>query len=462
MILTETISDEQETASIPVESPPTYLNNTYEITSKVGFLIGVNKSIFESETSTLEYNWFQLMIQDPAARIIRNLCALRTQLFRQYKKINNEIFFNMRNLNTLPEYVSPELLKDLEADGIEVIHANWQLNQYIIYFSLEIKKRIADCRNWFPLWINWDYIRELFIIPKISEGKQLKTVWGYYTNHLDRYPYQMFIQWKAQDDGNILLNDEKFVKILYGIHGKIFYDKNKLKDASDYTKANIFSFIEHSENIAIVVDCENADLFKLYSMLSNMEASLIGKVKKIILYDDIHTSTGWKLLNKFVNISVEHKIVTRVKDDKSLVDMKLAVGTCREYYQNHIDSFILVSSDSDYWGLITEMPECRFMVMVEYEKSSSAIINAMKEKDISYCYIDDFCSSNLEAIQVEALLMEMRSYFKEHGISIKELLQRAVSNTRVDMSKQELAQFKKRYLSKIKISINEDIIQIDI
>ena len=458
--MTQTTIQEQQTVSS--ERPPTYLNNTYEIISKVGFLIGVNKGIFENENSTLDYNWFLLMEKEKSARIIRNLCALRTQLFRQYKKINPQIFYNMKNLDTLPEYISPELLQELEEDGIEVIHANWQLNQYIVFFSSEIKNRISECRHWFPIWINWDYIRELFIIPKISDNKQLKTIWGYYTNHLDRYPYQMFIQWKAQADGNILLNDEKFVNILYGIHGKIFYDKNKLKDASDYTKANIFSFIEHGENVAIVVDCENADLFKLYSMLSNLEASFIGKVKKIILYDDIHTSSGWKLLNRFVDISVEHKIVARVKDDKSLVDMKLAVGTCREYYQNHIDSFILVSSDSDYWGLITEMPECRFMVMVEYEKSSAAIINAMKEKDISYCYIDDFCSSNLEAIQSEALLMEMRSYFKEHSFSIQEILQTAVNNTRVTMSKQELEEFKKRYLSKIKISIENNIIQVDI
>src|SRR5699024_5983479 len=98
----------------------------------------------------------------------------------------------------------------------------------------------------------------------------------------------------------------------------------------------------------------------------------------------------------------------------------------------------------------------------DLEKSSAAIINAMKEKDISYCYIDDFCSSNLEAIQSEALLMEMRSYFKEHSFSIQEILQTAINNTRVTMSKQELEEFKKRYLSKIKISIENDIIQVDI
>ncbi len=441
---------------------PTYLNNTYEITSKVAFLIGVGREMFERETTTLKLEWFLRMQEDQAARNVRNLSVLRTILFRQYKQISSEIYFNMKNLNSLPQYIPQNLLEDLGRDGIEVVHANWQINQYLVFVSTEIKKRIADCRHWFPIWINWDYIRELFVIPKINENRQLKSVWGYYTNHLERYPYQMFIQWKAQNDGNILLNDEKFVKVLYGIHGRAFQDQNKLKDASDYTKASIYSFIEQGENIAIVVDCENADLFKLYSMLQNLERSYLDKVKKIILYNDIHTSTGWKLLNRFVHITVEHKMVNRVKNDKSLVDIKLAVGTCREYYENHIDSFILVSSDSDYWGLITEMPECRFMVVVEYEKSSASIINAMKEKDIAYCYMDDFCSSNLEAIQADALLIEIRSYLKEHSISVKETFQKAITNTRVTMNEKELEQFKKRYLSKMKVVMRDGKIEIDL
>ncbi|MDO5409768.1 MAG: NYN domain-containing protein [Lachnospiraceae bacterium] len=444
------------------ETPPTYLNNTYEITSRIGYLIGVKKEIFENESSTLQQKCYNLLNEIKSARIIRNLCILRTVLFKRYKYINHEIYYNMKNLHTLPEYVPEGLLRDLSDDGMDVIHANWQLNQYIVFVSTEIKQRIADCRELFPLWINWDYIKELFIIPKIAENKQLKAVWGYYTNHLDRYPFQMFINWKAQDDGNILLNDEKFIKILYGIHGKVFYDTNKLKDASDYTKTSIYNYIQQGENLAIVVDCENADPYKLYSMLNNLDGDNLRKVSKIILYNDIHASTAWKLFNRFVNISVEHKMISRVKENKSLVDIQLAVGTCREYYENRIDSFILISSDSDYWGLIQEMPECRFLVMVEYEKCSGAIISAMKENGITYCYLDDFCSNNLEAIQAEALLIEMRAYFSEHQISVQELIQESVYNTRATMSDKELEQFKKRYLSKMRVVVENEMIRIEI
>ena len=53
---------------------------------------------------------------------------------------------------------------------------------------------------------------------------------------------------------------------------------------------------------------------------------------------------------------------------QSLVDAKLIAGTCKEHYENTVDSFLLVSSDSDYWGLISTLEKARFLVMVEYNK----------------------------------------------------------------------------------------------
>lgn len=444
-----------------VEELSTHLNNTYELVSKVAYLIGVALKAFEGN-QTLQLSWFRQMEQDRNARVIRNLCRLRTILFRRYKQINTELYYNLKNLNTLPEYIPEELLTQLSTDGIEIIHVNWTINQYIVQISEDIKNNIAQCRSWFPIWLSWEYIREMFLIPKIRDQRQLKAVWGYYTNHLENYPYQMFISCRASEQGNILFNDEKFVTFLYGMHGIAFEDRQKLKDASDYTKGNIHSFIEHGDSVAVIVDCENANLFKLYSLLERLDRGAIQKIKKIILYNDIHTSTAWALLNRFTTINVEHKMVDRIKEDKSLVDMKLAVGTCRQYYENHIESFVLVSSDSDYWGLITELSECRFMVALEYEKTSGKIIEAMKEKGVAYCYIDDFCSGNLEPIQSEALLLEIRSYLRENAVNVEGLLQNALNNTRIHFTDKEVEGFKKRYLSRAHVVLDNNKLTIEL
>lgn len=81
-------------------------------------------------------------------------------------------------------------------------------------------------------------------------------------------------------------------------------------------------------------------------------------------------------------------MIERIKENKSLVDIRLTTGTCREFFQNNTDSFILVSSDSDYWGLISAMPEAHFLVLVEDEKCSPAVKKAMVDAGITYCYTD--------------------------------------------------------------------------
>lgn len=194
------------------------------------------------------------------------------------------------------------------------------------------------------------------------------------------------------DSGNILYNDKKFVSLLYEANADYFTDLSKVSDAGNLTKAGIYKFLDKSERVVVVVDCENSDPYKLYATLNNLnQEALLNKICKIILYDDIHTTSAWKILERFTQIPIEHVLIERIKENKSLVDIRLTTGTCREYYQNNVDSFILVSSDSDYWGLISAMPEVRFFVMVESEKCSPTIKNALINAGISYCYIDDFC-----------------------------------------------------------------------
>ncbi|ETP71626.1 Protein of unknown function DUF88 [Lachnospiraceae bacterium JC7] len=69
------------------------------------------------------------------------------------------------------------------------------------------------------------------------------------------------------------------------------------------------------------------------------------------------------------------------------------IGMSEYIYSNDVDSFVLVSSDSDYWGLMEALPEANFLVMVEHEKCSYALKEELIQHGIFYCcYIDDFQS----------------------------------------------------------------------
>ena len=150
-------------------------------------------------------------------------------------------------------------------------------------------------------------------------------------------------------------------------------------------------------------------------------------------------------------------LIERIKENKSLVDIRLTTGTCREFFQNDTDSFILASSDSDYWGLISAMPEAHFLVLVEEEKCSPAIKKAMLDAGITYCYTDDFCTGNSDEIRIQAVLNEVkRALDTQVQFNIQDILGEAYCQTRANLSTAERRQFYERYIKPMRFAIDKD------
>lgn len=566
-----------------------YENSTYTVVSKVAYLIGVQKRIFENEYEPPKMEWYEKLHADKNARIVRNLCMIRTALELNFKAINNRMRFDMCNLHSLPEYVPQDSLNELLQDGITIVRSRalpaeyvlpdihwhkptnapnkfmgsgmyppcayvtyeheyilvfrkggnrkftnaeksirhnsayfweerniwfsdlWEIkgttqklkkgtsrarsaafpfelayrlvNMYSMKYDLvydpfsgtgtvtkaaiasernivdinkHISNRINNCKSLFPLWLKWEYVRKLFLMPDGLNKKGIKAAAADYYANKNKYPYQVYINWSYMDSGNILYNDKKFVSLLYEANEDYFTDLSKVSDAGNLTKAGIYKFLDKSERVVVVVDCENSDPYKLYATLNNLnQEALLNKICKIILYDDIHTTSAWKILERFTQIPIEHVLIERIKENKSLVDIRLTTGTCREYYQNNVDSFILLSSDSDYWGLISAMPEVRFFVMVESEKCSPTIKNALINAGISYCYIDDFCTGNSNDIKVAAVLREVRQKLDQaFHLNVRDILDEACRATRADMTTAEKNQFYDKYIKTMHVDIS--------
>lgn len=376
--------------------------DTKEIVTTVGYMIGVKKSVLEQCFDEEYHDLLQKLYADKDATVIRYLCKLRTTLMQKFKKTDDEMRFNLKNINKLDWY-DFDNIKQLEKWGYDILKPNYRSEKYMLDFVKLINENIDNCARLFPDWVNWNYIKDLFVIPHYTRINVLKEEFDRYMSKMDFYPFQMYIHWKPDDYGSILYTDGKFLGIIYAQHGDTFTDFTKYKDAHSETKNNIYDFIDRSYKIAVAVDCENSDVYKLYSVLKNLNQNELSKIEKIVLYDDCHTTDGWHWLEKFTKIPIEHIEVKRVTDRKSLVDIKMTAGVCTDYYENNITSFILVSSDSDYWGLISTLKNAEFLVMYEYSKCGQAIKRALSENDIYYCSIDDFCSGNIEELKKAVL-----------------------------------------------------------
>lgn len=441
----------------PVAPQKDHLNNMYVIVSQIAYLIGVPQRIFEMEHEPPKMEYFKELQDNKHARIIRNLCMLRTAIEQNYSNLNYRMIHELKNLHTLPEYIPQDCLRQLEADGISIVKANHKLNQYIMDINRLIADRINNCKKLFS-WLAWDYVKDLFIMPNGNTEAGIKAAAAEYYANKDRYPYQVYINWCYRKSGNILYNDEKFCTLLYEAHEDVFEDPSKVNDASDSTKESVYDFLESSSRAIIIVDCENSDPYKLYATLNNLNRqALLDRICKIILCDDVHTTTAWSILNQFTQIPVEHLEIRRVSSRKSLVDPSLCVKACMEHYENHVDSIIICASDSDFWGLYGQLNTVDYYVMVEGSKFGTDHRNALIEAGIPFCYIDNFCTGNSNKIKVEAMLREVRNTLSDAlQLNVNDMLKDAYLATRAEMSKAEQKQFYDRYIKSMRLVIGED------
>ena len=454
--LFETYDDEE--ALFTEDERIAYKDSTHDIVSKVGYLIGVPKYRFEDDRYRLRLDLYETLDKNKTARIVRNLCIVRASIERNFGRINDMMRKEFKSIFNMPDLVPQDALNQLEFDGVGLrLRANAKLGEYIIEINRLIRDRINNCKSIFPVWLNWDYVRDIFNMKNGLTEAGIKEAANVYFSHLECYPYGIYINWVPQQCGNILYNDKKFVTLMYQWHNDYFTDYSKVSDASSFVKSSVYEFIEDADQVVMAVDCENSDPYRLCATLKGLDADILSKIKKIMLFDDIHTVDAWRILESHTKIPVEHIMTERVMATKSLVDIEMTAMTCREHYRNLVDSFIIVSSDSDYWGLISTLPDAKFLVMIEREKCGPDMKAALANSGIFYCYLDDFYTGDGEDLKKNALFNELfRSLDKAINLNAKQMLNDALTATRIEMPVSEKKQFYAKNIKNMKLVIDDD------
>lgn len=378
------------------------------------------------------------------ATIIRYLCSIRMQILRNYKQISEAKFKPGAETDNFEKCFDKEQIKFLRERGIEFVHINMRgtssvfmnlafINQYILDNIDKVKPLIPD-------WVKFEYVRSLFLMPKGNAGpggslvathqKQINVFNNIrnemiaYTSNKNSYPYQLYVNWPytlSEKDGNVLFNDEKFLKMLYGANKDIFKAREYVIDAPAEYKESFYDFVEKAGSVAIFVDCENVNPYSFVGMLKGLDSKNISKISEITLFDDEHTSLAWDYVESYLDldIPITHKEITRVLDNKSLIDTVMTAGVCKAYYEDRVDSVVLASSDSDFWGLITTVSLAKYYILNERSRTSQTIIDRYDEKGIEHCFMDDFAQDKVQLFKTQVLLGTLRkriTAFNETGV----------------------------------------------
>ncbi len=307
------MSNEQklEESQADFYSSNSFENYRSELVTTIGFLIGLRDDLLENQTNFDRSKLAELRTNEDAL-IIRHLALLRNLFLKHYEEINKEKFSNITPLDKMGTLLNEESIIFLRERGLETALVNYKngnnITLNIAYINQYILDNINRIKPLIPEWVKFEYIRNLFLMQGCYAGqkgcnietraeqqsiiKKIHTARGKFLSNRYAYPFQTFITWPIdfkEKNGNILFNDAKFLKLLYGANRDIFKATEYVIDAKSESKASIYDFVERAKQIAVFVDCENVDPYCFAATLLNLDSAC-----EISFYikDSINNSAG--------------------------------------------------------------------------------------------------------------------------------------------------------------------------
>ena len=89
--------------------------------------------------------------------------------------------------------------------------------------------------------------------------------------------------------------------------------------------------------------------------------------------------------------------------------MYMIAGACKNYYEEQADGICIVSSDSDFFALVKALPNIKFFVLNEEDKTSKTIIEHLDEYNISHCYMEEFSLDLADELKNDVLLGQLNT-----------------------------------------------------
>ncbi len=216
------------------------------------------------------------------------------------------------------------------------------------------------------------------------------------------------------------------------------------------------------------VDCDNIDFFKFLSFVDILDELGVCN-KKFYLYNDIQASQLWTIVDKLKSESTNSfviKKVDRIKHNKSVVDMVMTVDICKEIIGLNNAKIGLLSSDSDFFGLLENM-EADFLVGYCSDCTNNHYLNYINTKGYNTIDINLFESKSTlmkyKELVVKYLVLQtlsMIAIVKWNKITLLSSLKNAISKeSTYTLSKEYIIGIIDRMLNNIQVNfVDNDMI----
>ena len=156
------------------------------LVSTMAYLLGVRRDLIDKpgrDTRLLES-----LARNDDAIIMRSLCNIRSNLMLYFSRTEREMRNELKNLDRQSTY--SEDINILYSKNVNIIKANYTVNKYLADINQLINNRLEKIRPLFPEWVNWDYIKDLFVMPKGQNENAIKSESTKFQQNQGNYPFK--------------------------------------------------------------------------------------------------------------------------------------------------------------------------------------------------------------------------------------------------------------------------------
>ena len=393
-------------------------------------------------------------------------------LEKAFKQVSLEDFLNY--LGDMISVIQYKVLFDLEVPYVEEMQTCFDFPDMKNTKLVDIVSSYQELGNPYNIYIyRSENIRQTLKYFYHTDKNMIYSVHSMINKALKDEDFQYSYEYRAtmgEDiDSSMVINSEELLKKYTEVPSVSNIVKIEIPHPLMLNKKvqniaySIMDYIKDS-TIEIFVDCDNIEFFKFITFLSTIDS--MDTVKSLVLVIDEKSNYLWRVFEKFYtgNLQIRSISVPRLKEQKSVADIILTKEVCYSVYKNNINRVLLVSSDSDFFGLVSALPEISFGVCYT--------ANAMGAEYLNYLHSQNIPTIDLQLVDSEEIvkkytdkaltyyMLNVLSYLPMSGWSIGKIstfMYDSFSNeTDKSLDLKYIENFVSKNISKVTLDIKED------